>query len=374
MPTDLESLDTPALLLDAAKLERNCRTMRERLSAHGVALRPHVKTAKSVEVARRALDAPSGPITVSTLREAEYFFDHGFRDLLYAVGIVPHKVARMARLVRGGARMATIVDSVEAARGLKLAGAKEGVPIPALVEIDSDGHRAGIRPGDARLYEVAAALGDSLAGVMTHAGESYNCESTDAIAAMAAREREAVVECAEALRARGHACPAVSVGSTPTARFAASFAGVSEVRVGVYVFYDLVMAGLGVCAIDDIALSVLGSVIGHQREKNWLLTDAGWMALSRDRGTARQKLDQGYGVVCDASGKPLEELIVADVNQEHGIVARRDGGPIDFARYPIGSLLRILPNHACATAAQHGQYHVLREGRLVEGWERFGGW
>lgn len=374
MPTDLESLDTPALLLDAAKLERNCRTMRERLSAHGVALRPHVKTAKSVEVARRALDAPSGPITVSTLREAEYFFDHGFRDFLYAVGIVPHKVARMARLVRGGARMATIVDSVEAARGLKLAGAKEGVPIPALVEIDSDGHRAGIRPGDARLYEVAAALGDSLAGVMTHAGESYNCESTDAIAAMAAREREAVVECAEALRARGHACPAVSVGSTPTARFAASFAGVSEVRVGVYVFYDLVMAGLGVCAIDDIALSVLGSVIGHQREKNWLLTDAGWMALSRDRGTARQKLDQGYGVVCDASGKPLEELIVADANQEHGIVARRDGGPIDFARYPIGSLLRILPNHACATAAQHGQYHVLREGRLVEGWERFGGW
>ena len=374
MASILESLDTPALLLDADKLERNCRAMRERLAAHGVALRPHVKTAKSVEVARLALDAPAGPITVSTLREAEQFFEHGFDDILYAVGIVPHKVPRLANLARRGARVATIVDSVEAAHGLKLAAVKEGARIPALIEIDSDGHRAGIRPGDARLFEVAAALGDTLGGVMTHAGESYNCETTEAIAAMAARERGAVVECAEALRARGHACPVVSVGSTPTARFAASFEGVTEVRAGVYMFFDLVMAGLGVCLVDDIALSVLGAVIGHQREKRWLLVDAGWMALSRDRGTARQKVDQGYGVVCDASGAPIHDLIVVDANQEHGIVARRDGGTIDFARYPIGSLLRILPNHACATAAQHGEYHVLRGADFEEAWPRFGGW
>ena len=374
MASVLESLDTPALLLDADKLERNCRAMRERLAAHGVALRPHVKTAKSVEVARRALDAAAGPITVSTLREAEQFFEHGFDDILYAVGIVPHKVARLANLARRGARVATIVDSVEAARGLKLAAVKEGARVPALIEIDSDGHRAGIRPGDARLFEVAAALGDTLGGVMTHAGESYNCETTEAIAAMAARERDAVVECAEALRARGHACPVVSVGSTPTARFAESFEGVTEVRAGVYMFFDLVMAGLGVCAVDDIALSVLGAVIGHQREKHWLLVDAGWMALSRDRGTARQKVDQGYGVVCDVSGAPVDDLIVVDANQEHGVVARRDGGPIDFARFPIGSLLRILPNHACATAAQHGEYHVLRGTDFEEAWPRFGGW
>jgi D-serine deaminase-like pyridoxal phosphate-dependent protein len=374
MTPAFDSLETPSLLLDAEKLERNCRAMRERLGSHGVALRPHVKTAKNVEVAQRALDAQAGPITVSTLREAEYFFDHGFRDILYAVGIVPGKVARVARLVRRGARIATIVDSVEAARGLARASAAEGVRIPALVEIDSDGHRAGIRPGDARLFEVAAALGDSLEGVMTHAGDSYNCASVEAIAEVAARERSAVVDCAAALRARGLPSPVVSVGSTPTARFGRSFEGVSEVRVGVYVFHDLVMAGLAVCAVEDIALSVLCSVIGHQREKHWLLTDAGWMALSRDRGTARQKVDQGYGVVCDAAGRPLDDLVVADANQEHGIVARRDGGPIDFARFPVGSRLRILPNHACATAAQHAEYQLLREGRPAEVWERFNGW
>jgi len=370
----LDGIDTPALLLDAEKLRRNCAQMRLRVHGQGVVLRPHVKTAKSVEVAQVALDAPAGPITVSTLREAEYFFDHGFRDMLYAVGVVPAKVPRIAALTRRGARISVIVDSVEGAKALVEESDKAGVKIPAMIEIDSDGHRAGIAPGDDRLHEVAEVLGDCLLGVMTHAGDSYNCDGPDGIREVAARERKAVVSSSLALRARGHACPVVSVGSTPTATFADSFAGVTEVRTGVYVFQDLVMAGLGVCSLDDIAISVLASVIGHQEEKNWVLIDAGWMALSRDRGTQKQRVDQGYGVVCDERGRPLGDLIVIDANQEHGIVARRDHGVIDFAAFPIGSLVRVLPNHACATAAQHGEYHVLHDGKPGETWERFGGW
>ncbi len=368
------NIETPALILDAAKVGRNCARMRERVLGHGVVLRPHVKTAKSVEVTQLALGAPHGAITVSTLREAEYFFDHGFRDILYAVGMVAAKVARVAALERRGARVSTIVDSVEAACALVEASRKENVRIPTMVEMDSDGHRSGIAPGDERLFAVADALGDSLLGVMTHAGGSYNCDSTAAIRQAAAREREAVVNAAAALRTRGHACSVVSVGSTPTATFADSFAGVTEVRTGVYMFHDLVMAGLGVCALEDIGISVLASVIGHQREKNWVLVDAGWTALSRDHGTAKQKVDQGYGLVCDAWGSPVDELIVAEANQEHGIVARRDGGVVDFARYPIGTRLRILPNHACATASQHCEYKVIRDGRIAETWDRFGGW
>lgn len=367
-------LETPCLLLDADKLERNCDRMRQRLASHGVALRPHVKTAKCVEVAVTALRAPAGPITVSTLREAEYFADHGFKDILYAVGMVADKVPRAARLVKRGVDLGVIVDSVDAARGLVAAAEREGVRLPALIEIDSDGHRAGVAPDDALLFEVARALGPSLKGVMTHAGESYNCTTTGAIEVMATRESEAVVSAAAALRERGHEAPVVSVGSTPTATFARSFDGVTEVRTGVYVFQDLVMAGLGVCSVNDIALSVLATVIGHQREKNWLIVDGGWMALSRDRGTARQQVDQGYGLVCDATGRPSEPLIVVDANQEHGIVARRDRGPIDLARFPIGTRLRVLPNHACATAAQFPEYHVLRGGRPSEVWERFSGW
>ena len=152
--------------------------------------------------------------------------------------------------------------------------------------------------------------------------------------------------------------------------------GVTEVRAGVYMFFDLVMAGLGVCSIDDIAVSVLTSVIGHQADRNWIITDAGWMAMSRDRGTASQRVDQGYGVVCDLGGRPIDELIVAQTNQEHGIVADRTRRARSISqRFPVGTLLRILPNHACATAAQHPQYHVIAGEPVVEAvWPRFSGW
>jgi D-serine deaminase-like pyridoxal phosphate-dependent protein len=210
---------------------------------------------------------------------------------------------------------------------------------------------------------------------MTHAGASYNCESVDGIRAMAEQERAAAVQAAARLREAGFAAPLVSVGSTPTATYARDLSGVTEVRAGVFVFFDLVMAGIDVCSTDDIAISVLATVIGHQEDKGWALTDAGWMALSRDRGTAKQRVDQGYGLVCDAAGKPLPDLIVVDANQEHGIVAHRSGDPGRLPDLPVGTLLRILPNHACATAAQHERYQVLDgAGRIEAAWERFSGW
>lgn len=138
---------------------------------------------------------------------------------------------------------------------------------------------------------------------------------------------------------------------------------------------DLFQAGIGSCTIDDIALSVLTTVIGHQRDKGWIITDAGWMALSRDRGTARQAVDQGYGVACDGSGQPYPDLIVRDANQEHGILALRPGSTATLPDLPVGARLRILPNHACATGAQHDRYHVIT-GQTLTGavWPRINGW
>lgn len=167
-----------------------------------------------------------------------------------------------------------------------------------------------------------------------------------------------------------------ALGSTPTAHFSQDLTGVTEVRAGVFVFFDLVMAGIGVCQVEDIALSVLATVVGHQPEKGWILVDAGWMAMSRDRGTAKQEVDQGYGLVGDVHGKPYGDLIMADANQEHGVIALRPGSKGTLPELPIGTRVRILPNHACATGAQHGSYHVVRDGSdVVEAeWPRFGGW
>jgi D-serine deaminase-like pyridoxal phosphate-dependent protein len=254
-----------------------------------------------------------------------------------------------------------------------------GDAIPALIEIDCDGHRSGVLPGDKdRLIAIGKALveGGELRGVLTHAGGSYSARGTEALARCAVLVRRSVVDAAAILREAGLPCPVVSVGSTPTAHNAADLSGVTEVRAGVFVFFDLVMAGVGICQIDDIAISVLATVIGHQREKGWILVDAGWMAMSQDRGTAKQEINQGYGVVCDSSGRPYDDLILADANQEHGIIMVRPGSQKSLPDLKIGDRVRILPNHACATGAQHRSYHVVHGASdIVEAeWQRFGGW
>ena len=381
MPGDIRNLDTPCLLLDESRMSRNIERLNGRLRDFGVPLRPHLKTAKCVEIARRLVASPNGPATVSTLREAEAFSAVGMTDLLYAVGIAPDKLDRVVALHRNGVDLTIVLDSVAAAEAVAARSRAERLPIPVLIEIDSDGHRAGVRPNQqGLLLKIARTLhegGAALRGVMTHAGSSYNLHTREALAEAAEQERATAVACAETLRQAGYPAPVVSVGSTPTAHFAHDLTGVTEVRAGTFVFFDLFMLGVGVCAIDDIAVSVLATVIGHQPDNGWILTDAGWMALSRDRGTARQRVDQGYGLVTDLAGHPYPDLIVAETNQEQGILAMRPGSRASLPELPIGSRLRILPNHICATAAQHDRYHVIANSgdTAVHGiWERFRGW
>jgi D-serine deaminase-like pyridoxal phosphate-dependent protein len=272
-----------------------------------------------------------------------------------------------------------VLDSPEQAKAVAEASRTAGDAIPVLIEIDSDGHRSGLRPDDPTVVAIGRILvdgGATLRGVVTHAGESYSAVGAEALAAFAERERLAAVTAAEALRAAGLPCLVVSVGSTPTAHFARDLSGVTEVRAGVYVFFDLVMAGVGVCTPDDIALSVLTTVIGHQKEHGWIMVDAGWMALSRDRGTANQAVDQGYGLVCDLGGRVLDDLIVVSANQEHGVIALRPGSRASLPDITVGTQLRILPNHACATAAQFDGYEVLPAdpAQPMAYWPRFRGW
>ena len=372
------SVDTPFLALDPERMDRNIARLELRMRELGVALRPHMKTHKSIEVGKRMCRGIC-PITVSTLREAEEFADAGFRDIVYAVGIATAKLGRVEALRRRGVDLCVILDSVAAARAVADASRRSGDPIPTLIEIDADGHRAGLSPDDPGILDVARALvegGGELRGVLVHAGESYNCGTPDQLAAAAENERTAVVGVAERLRAEGHLCPVVSVGSTPTSHFARGLHGVTEVRAGVYVFQDLVMAGIGVCTLDDIAISVVATVIGHRPEKGWIITDAGWMAMSRDRGTASQAVDQGYGVVTSMDGAPYEDLLVVRTSQEHGTLALRPGSGASLPDLPVGTRVRVLPNHACAVAAQHERYVVFPTGsdEVSAEWELFRGW
>ena len=382
--TTLARPQTPFAVVDRDRLDRNITRLQTRLARLGVPLRLHVKTSKSIDVAARVFRDGPGPVTVSTLAEAEYFAGAGYTDILYAVGLAPDKLDRVVALRRRGVDLIVLIDSLVQAEAVAAASRDAGIRVPALIEIDCDGHRGGLAVTDPGLIEIGRTLqdgGGELRGVLDHAGESYFSATVDEQSQDADHERRTVVQAAEALRAAGLSCPVVSVGSTPTAHAATVLGGVTEVRAGNFVFFDLVMAGIGVCAVEDVALSVVVTVIGHRPDKGWILTDGGWMATSRDRGTAGQRVDQGYGLVADINGQVIPDLLMTTASQEHGTLALRPGTAEKLPDLPVGTRLRILPNHACATAAQHSQYTVVAGPQGDDGapriagiWPRHNGW
>lgn len=375
---DLQTLNTPAALIDVGRMQHNIGRMQAHLDALGVRFRPHVKTTKSTQAVDAQIAAGAQGITVSTLKEAEQFFAHGIRDIVYAVGMVPAKLGQALALRRQGCDLKLVADSLPAAQAIAEFGRAQGERFEVWIEVDVDGHRSGIPPDADLLIDVGRALADGgmvLGGVLAHAGSSYEYSTPDALAAIAEQERSRTVRAAERLRAAGLPCPVVSIGSTPTALAAEHLEGVTEVRAGVYVMFDLVMHNIGVCDLSDIALSVLTTVIGHQEEKGWAIVDAGWMAMSRDRGTQRQAHDFGYGQVCTEHGDVLGDYLMSAANQEHGIVSRAGTPDAGIAQqFPIGTRLRILPNHACATGAQHPEYQAIGEDGGAQTWPRFYGW
>ncbi|MFB9355746.1 alanine racemase [Sneathiella chinensis] len=375
----LDQLPTPSLILDKNRLSSNIQMMGRKFQDGTVTLRPHLKTCKSADVAREIFAGGKGGITVSTLKEAEYFLEAGYQDILYAVSIAPQKLDQVKALQDRGATMTLLLDEAEVAAEVSRIGLSLGTVFPCLIEIDSDGKRAGLTPDDAALIDVARLLhageGTDLAGVMTHAGGSYACQSVDGIIQMAEQERLAITQAADRIREAGLPCPIVSLGSTPTATFGKSLQGVTEVRAGVYVFQDLVMTALGVCTHKDIAISVLATVISHKKDRNRLLIDAGSLALSADPGKPNPTGKPHFGQVCRMEDTaPLDGLWVNSCNQEHGLISL-EGSSFTCDDFPVGTRLRILPNHACITAAAYSEYHVVEGGDDITAvWPRCNGW
>jgi len=376
----LSELDTPVLLLDEARMLSNINKLKGILEKKSVTLRPHLKTCKSVDIAQKIKPVgPNASITVSTLKEAEYFFKGGYGDILYAISITPHKLIRLKKLQDRGAKITLILDDVDAAKLIDAAIAELHTNFPCLIEIDCDGKRAGLKADDPDLVPLGNYIHNSngltLAGVMTHSGGSYASRDIVEIRNTAEAEQKSITTAAIRLKEAGLPCPIVSVGSTPTATYGEMYDGVTEVRAGVYVFQDMVMQALDVCATSDIAISVLATVISHNKVGNRLLIDAGSLALSADPGKPNHLGQKHFGQVCRSRDcSPIEGVFVTSMNQEHGLISLENLS-YSFDDFPIGSQLRILPNHACITAAAYDRYHVLDEGgEIQKTYDRCNGW
>ncbi|HEY0370439.1 MAG TPA: alanine racemase [Thermoanaerobaculia bacterium] len=365
----LTDIPTPAFLVDRPTLLRNCTKMRDKARASGVGFRPHVKTHKCVEAGRMQHGGAPGPITVSTLAEAELFAGAGFRDITYAVPIAPsrEKLARAAAIAHRVERLSVLIDSDVALRALE----EFDFTFDVFLKVDCGYHRAGIDPASPDSVRLALSLARSekvrFQGLLTHAGHSYNARDVEEIRRIAGEESGVLTRFRALLASEGLSDARRSIGSTPTASVVDRFSECDEVRPGNYVFYDAFQATIGSCGIEDVAVSVLTTVVGSYPERSSIIVDAGALALSKDVGPEHVHAGFGYGIVCDADLRPLPSMPILALSQEHGKIAAP-------THVPVGTRLRIIPNHSCLTAAMFDVYHVIDGGRVVDEWRPVRGW
>jgi D-serine deaminase-like pyridoxal phosphate-dependent protein len=278
-----DRVPTPALLLDLDVLERNLSRMADRCARMGVALRPHIKTHKCLEIAERQRDLGARGITVSTLHEARVFAEQGFDDVTWAFPVQLTRLDEVRELAEK-ITLRLVVDTKEAAQALE----SLGLPLHVWIKVDCGYHRAGVDPDSAEAVELARSLAGSsrltFDGILTHAGHTYQARGREAVADVAEEERRVMTGFAERLRSEGIEVPEVSVGSTPGMWTVRDLSGITEARPGNYVFNDFEQVTIGGCEVRDCAVTVLASVVSSQPGRGWCITDAGALALSKDPG------------------------------------------------------------------------------------------
>lgn len=362
MNVSIQDLPTPALLLDLDVLEANLERMAGRAAVFGVALRPHIKTHKCVEVAERQRALGVAGLTVSTLHEAKVFADHGFDDLTWAFPVILSRLDEVRELA-GRVTLRLVVDSRAALQALE----GMGIHLHVWLKVDCGYHRAGVDPESPEALELVRALAGSRTlrfdGLLTHSGHAYKGKSREEIVAVAEQERRVMADFAASLRDQGIEVPGVSVGSTPAMSVVERLDGVTEARPGNYAFYDLMQVGLGSCEAGDCAVTVLSSVVSHRTGEDFCVVDAGALALSKDTrldvADGQPASPASYGEVFEdyAAGTLSDDARLTSLSQEHGILS---------APLPVGSRVRILPYHSCLTVAQFDEYHVVRGGPAGE--------
>ena len=346
LPTDI---DTPALAVDYETLVANIDSMASRLDARGVTLRPHAKTHKCPQIAELQVGHGAVGLTVASLGEAEVFLAHGFDDIFIAYPLFAstQKTARL-RFLAERARLQIGVDSAQSATALAKAVYPQSVRV--LIEIDSGQHRTGVRPEVAdHLAMRCRSLGLTVGGVFTHAGHSY---APGAAPSAAADEVQALGVAVEHLAKAGFEDLTVSAGSTPTA-VASATGVVTEERPGTYVFNDNQQLTLGTARPQDIAAAIVATVVSTSVPGQAVI-DAGSKSLASDRPSWLPS----HGIVPDLGNAP-----VAALWECHGLVKLGDQPPP-----ALGSLVRVVPNHACTAVNLFDHLEVVSGGRIVDRW------
>lgn len=353
----ISDLETPAVIVDLDIMDRNLSRIADYCREHQLLLRPHTKTHKIPELAKRQIASGATGITVAKLGEAEVMLDAGITDMLIAYPIVgPQKTTRLARLAEQ-ASITVSVDSDEVARGLSEATTREGTKIGVLIEMDVGFGRCGLSD-EAEVLALARRISEmrglEFKGLMFFPG--HFGVSPGERAAMRMQVNDFLKRTLEALSEAGLPAAIVSGGSTPTAYEGSFFHGVNEVRPGTYIFNDRNTAAISACTLDDCALSVLVTVVSTSVSGH-AVVDGGSKTFSYDRFQGGD--GRGFGIVKEDPGAEIERF-----SEEHGHLNIQRSE----RRYRVGDRLSVIPNHVCTTVNMHDEIYGVRGERVEESW------
>ncbi len=367
----LQMLETPAVMVDHERLLHNIARVQSIGNEHGLKVRPHIKTHKCIEVGKLQLDQGACGVTASKASEALVFVEAGFPSVTVAYPLVdPNKARRLIDAAgAAGCKLHFIADSEATLGALAEASAATRRGIGVYIKIDVGLGRVGVKADSGRFpmlaRQVAASPGLELRGLLSHAGQCYGAANREEVREVAESERRQLLMARDRLASDGLEVPELSVGSTPTVLAGECFDGLSEIRPGNYVFYDLTAVRLGVAALAEVALSVVTSVVSVN--DTFAIIDAGSKVLSSDLGPHGIQGVQGFGqaipierrIEGDEAGSGL---LVERLSEEHGFV--RHGG----AKIRVGDRLNVVPNHSCPVANLADWLYVLKQDRIAQRW------
>lgn len=338
----IDALETPVPVVDLDRVERNLRGMQDYCDRHGLRLRPHIKTHKLPEFARRQVALGAVGITCQKLGEAEVMAEAGLDDILISYPLIgPAKALRLAALARR-LRMSVAVDNALALDTAAMAAAASRAEIGVLVEFESGANRVGVAtPAEALdlARRIVASPGLRFDGLMTYP--------------LGPAAAGFIAEARALFAGAGIAIPAVSGGGTPAFAQAHAVPGVTELRVGTYVYHDRATVAAGAATLEDCALTVLATVVSRPTPDRAVI-DAGSKTLSSD--LVAPEAGRGYGLLLD-----YPEAVITRLNEEHGTVDLSACA----VRPALGERLRILPNHVCVVSNLHDAVVTVRDGTVV---------
>ncbi len=354
---NINDIDTPALLIEKAKIKDNIIKMQNLCNQKGVKLRPHIKTHKMPSIARMQVEAGASGIAVAKLSEAEIFASEGFDDIQIANIIIgDKKIERLFHLNNKVRELSVSVDSFEVVSQLNKRFQNSGKEMNVMIEIDSGLGRSGLKE-KAEIFKLAKAIeecnGLKFKGILTHAGQVYSANTFDEIRDIAKYEVSFMIDIAEFLRNNGIDTLIVSIGSTPAAIAYDLLNGITEIRPGNYVFYDMIQVSLGTAKLNECALSVISTVISKPSNDR-VIIDAGSKALHTDKGAHGNDKIKTYGYVLNKTCSILR------LSEEHGFIFHNG------EEFKIGEKVRIIPNHACAVCNLFDFAYLIEENEVKE--------